>query len=107
MQGAKRPGDQSVINPPTPDRGDQIESLLPQAAWVGLSKLLGLSPREVQIVRAVLNDDKQETIAANLGISPFTVNTYFQRLYLKLQVGSRPQLIVRVLSAYRVSTQSE
>lgn len=31
-----------------------------------------------------------------LGISVHTVNTYFERLYLKLNVCSRPQLIVRV-----------
>jgi hypothetical protein len=54
----------------------------------------------MQIVQHVFDDRKLDTIAFELGISSHTVDTYFQRLYLKLQVGSRSQLILRVMSEY-------
>jgi DNA-binding CsgD family transcriptional regulator len=68
--------------------------------WVLLRNTLGLSTREFQIAQCVFDDEKQETIAWRLGISLGTVNTYMQRLYTKLGVRSRPQLIVRVIAAY-------
>jgi DNA-binding CsgD family transcriptional regulator len=72
-------------------------SIIPDEAWPGLQTALRLSKREVQIVKYVLEDQKEESIAYELGISPHTVNTYLQRLYAKLNVASRVQLIVRVL----------
>jgi DNA-binding CsgD family transcriptional regulator len=75
-------------------------SLLPMNAWPRLGMALRLSPREMQIVQGVFEDRKEESIAYGLGISPHTVNTYFQRLYIKLRVCSRPQLIVRVMAEY-------
>lgn len=75
-------------------------SLFPLEVWAHLCRALHLSPRELQIAQAVFDDHKEETIACNLGISPHTVNNYFQRLYTKLQVSSRPQLILRILAEY-------
>jgi DNA-binding CsgD family transcriptional regulator len=74
--------------------------VFPPGDWLLLQNILGLSPREIQIVQFVFEDEKQEAIAWRLGISPGTVNTYMQRLYAKLEVKSRPQLIVRVIAAY-------
>ncbi|HEY6349903.1 MAG TPA: helix-turn-helix transcriptional regulator [Candidatus Angelobacter sp.] len=53
--------------------------------------------REIQITQYIFDDKKTECIAAELGISVHTVNTYLQRLYCKLDVRSRPQLLLRVL----------
>lgn len=75
-------------------------SLFPLSAWPRLGMALRLSPREMQIVQGVFEDRKEESIAYELGISPHTVNTYFQRLYTKLRVSSRPQLMVRVMAEY-------
>jgi DNA-binding CsgD family transcriptional regulator len=81
-------------------RGNQGLLLFPLSAWPRLGMALRLSPREVQIVQGVFEDRKEESIAYELGISPHTVNTYFQRLYAKLRVSSRAQLIVRVMAEY-------
>jgi DNA-binding CsgD family transcriptional regulator len=80
--------------------GNLGQSLFPMGAWPLLGTALRLSPREMQIVQGVFEDRKEESIAYELGISPHTVNTYFQRLYAKLRVSSRPQLIVRVMAEY-------
>ena len=78
--------------------------VLPPSDWLLLRDTLSLSARELQIVQYVFEDEKQEAIAWRLGISPGTVNTYMQRLYAKLEVRSRPQLIVRVIAAYLLLT---
>jgi DNA-binding CsgD family transcriptional regulator len=82
----------------TPDKSGL--PLFPSSAWPRLGMALRLSPREMQIVQGVFEDRKEESIAYELGISPHTVNTYFQRLYTKLRVSSRPQLMVRVMAEY-------
>src|SRR6266568_4053733 len=81
-------------------RGNLGLSLFPLSVWPLLGMALRLSRREIEIVRGVFEDRKEESIAHELGISPHTVNTYFQRLYTKLRVSSRPQLILRVIAEY-------
>jgi DNA-binding NarL/FixJ family response regulator len=73
-------------------------SLLSPSAWRHLGAALRLSSRELQIIQGVFDDQKEDGIAAEMGISAHTVNTYFRRLYTKLGVSSRPQLIVRVMA---------
>lgn len=68
--------------------------------WQLLKDSLRLSCRELQIARAIFDDQKELAIALDLAISPHTVNTYLQRLYQKLSVNSRAQLIVRIVAEY-------
>ena len=75
-------------------------SLIPSGTWFSLARMLRLSSREMQIVQNVFDDRKLDSIAFELGISPHTVDTYFHRLYTKLHVSSRPQLILRVMAGY-------
>jgi len=65
--------------------------------WERIQFSLKLSIRELQIAQHIFDDSKAEYIADNLGISVHTVNTYLQRLYLKLDVRSRLQLVLCVL----------
>jgi DNA-binding CsgD family transcriptional regulator len=83
-----------------PPEAPKPSALLASGIWPNLAAQLRLSPREVQVVKGVFRDDKEQAIAADLGISPHTVSTYLQRIYAKLRVGSRPQLIVRVVAEY-------
>jgi DNA-binding CsgD family transcriptional regulator len=75
-------------------------SLFSASDWLHLRAALGLSTRELQIVQRVFEDQKEEAMAAGMGISPHTVNTYMQRLYRKLHVCSRTQLIVRLMATH-------
>lgn len=65
--------------------------------WDRIRLSLRLSLREMQITKYVFDDEKADCIAVQLGISIHTVNTYLQRLYSKLNVRSRPQLLLRIL----------
>ncbi len=85
------------ITTPRPTIGRHV---FPEPIWQQLASSLRLSGREFEIVQGVFDDRKELSIASLAGISPHTVNTYLQRLYRKLQVRSRPQLILRVMEEY-------
>jgi DNA-binding CsgD family transcriptional regulator len=72
----------------------------PQHVWDRLAQALKLSGRETQIIRSILQDRKETAIAADLGISPHTVHAHLERLYHKLGVSSRVQLVVRVFAEW-------
>ena len=65
-----------------------------------LSRSLRLSARETQIVKGIFDDLKDMGIAERLEISPHTVHTYIQRIYSKLGVASRTELILRVVAVF-------
>jgi len=71
------------------------------AEWRSLAATLGLSPREAGIVRAVFDGASEKDAARALGLSPHTVHTYLWRVYRKLQVRSREELLVRVFAEFR------
>lgn len=71
--------------------------LLDEAAWRCVAERCGLSKRECQIAKDVFQDVKESVIARNLGISIHTVHTHLERLYRKLGVSSRVQLVVKLV----------
>jgi DNA-binding NarL/FixJ family response regulator len=71
------------------------------AEWRALAAALGLSPRECGIVRAVFDGASEKDTAADLGLSPHTVHSYLWRIYRKLHVQSREELLVRVFAEFR------
>ncbi len=66
--------------------------------WTEIARLLDLSKRQLEIVRGVFDDQTEFAIAADLGISPHTVHTHFERLHRKLDVANRVQLVLRVMA---------
>ena len=76
------------------------EPFLDAESWTVISRALGLSPREAQIVSLMLEDETEDAIAARLGISAHTVHTHVERLFRKLCVSSRCQVIVRIFQEY-------
>src|SRR5947207_14077118 len=71
------------------------QSVFVPAEWRALASGLGLSPRECGIVRAVFDGASEKHTAERFGLSPHTVHTYLWRLYRKLHVQSRAELLVR------------
>jgi len=69
--------------------------------WRSLAAALALSPRECGIVRAVFDGASEKDTARELGLSPHTVHTYLWRIYRKLHVQSREELLVRVFAEFR------
>lgn len=70
-------------------------------AMAGESKWrrLGLTAREAQVCDALLGGGADKVIAESLGISFWTVRTHIQRVFAKLGVLNRRELMVRYLSS--------
>ena len=75
-----------------------------ERVWQAVTCSLGLSPRELQLVRGVFEDCTDFSIASGLGISSHTVHTHFERLHQKLGVANRAQLILRVMDEFLALT---
>jgi DNA-binding CsgD family transcriptional regulator len=58
---------------------------------------VSLSPREAEIVRLVAKGLPNKAIAAVLDISPWTVATHLRRVFSKLGVSCRAEMVARVL----------
>jgi DNA-binding CsgD family transcriptional regulator len=57
---------------------------------------ISLSPREREIARLVTKGLPNKTIATVLDISPWTVSTHIRRLFVKLSVGSRAEMVAHL-----------
>ena len=75
-------------------------SFLPDATWDVLGTRLNLSPQEGDIVRRLCADEPEASIAHELSISPHTVHSHMERLYRKLGVNSRAQVVLRLFGEY-------
>ena len=60
---------------------------------------VSLSPREREIARLVAKGLPNKSIAAVLDISPWTVATHLRRIFGKLGVNSRAEMVAKVLRA--------
>lgn len=80
-------------------------AMLSPKAWQALAKSLQLSRRQVQIIRAVFDDAKEPAMADNLGISSHTVHTHLERIYRKLGVHDRVELVLAVLREFHRLTK--
>jgi DNA-binding CsgD family transcriptional regulator len=75
-------------------------SVLCDAAWDAVTNGLGLSPRELQVLRLVVDGHTEDDMAERLALSPHTIHTYMNRLHEKLQSSDRARLIARILREY-------
>lgn len=55
---------------------------------------LGLTPRQVDVLRMLVDGRSNKLIALTLGLSPSTVKTHLEAIFLRLQVTSRTQAVV-------------
>jgi DNA-binding CsgD family transcriptional regulator len=65
--------------------------------WRRLSDLLGLSPRELEVVQCIFDGGTEQSIARDLNLSAHTVHSHLDRIYKKLCVANRTALTLRVV----------
>ena len=82
------------------DRFSRRRFDLPKKVWGRIADVLQLSARELDVVQGVFGGRTEAAIAQALRISPHTVHSHLDRLYRKLDVRSRSDLVVRVFAAY-------
>jgi DNA-binding NarL/FixJ family response regulator len=62
-------------------------------------RALGLSTREIDVLRCVERGQSDREIARGLALSPGTIKKHLEHVYRKLGVSSRTAAIARVRSA--------
>jgi DNA-binding CsgD family transcriptional regulator len=95
----KKKSNRKNLEDTTNDHG-RNGGFLGRASWLLICTSLGLSSREADVCSLALDDLSEDQIARELGISAHTVHTHFERVYRKLGVRSRCQLIVSLFRAY-------
>lgn len=84
-----------------------FSDLLSETEWVFVQEELGLSPQQAQIVRYLLQAKGDKQIAREMGISMATVRTYMSRLFQKLDVNDRVELVLQVFACLRVAGRDD
>ena len=82
-------------------------SLLTDHAWREIARTLGITKRELQIVQSVFDNQHETEIAKRFKISPHTVHMHLNRLFKKLNVTSRTELVLRIVEQMVALTLSE
>jgi DNA-binding CsgD family transcriptional regulator len=72
------------------------------ALVVDAARGCGLSPRELQIARLVADGATNRAIGSVLDISLWTVSTHLRRIFAKLGVGSRAEMVARLFGGPHV-----
>lgn len=67
--------------------------MLPPAPAMDSSRSKELSPRELQVLRHIASGHTNQQTSRRLGISTSTVETYLNRLRVKLEAPTRAHLI--------------
>ena len=86
--GRSRNGDARIAElPPSPVCADE---------WEQIVRELGLPPRQAKIVDLILRGLADKQIASELNLSFSTVRTYLERVFARLEVPDRIQLVLRI-----------
>jgi len=88
------------------DKGARVRSpanpgpppVLDGETWTGVVADLALSPQQARIVGLILRGMRDKQIAAELGLSVPTVRTYLSRVFVRVGVQDRVELILRVFT---------
>jgi DNA-binding CsgD family transcriptional regulator len=72
-------------------------AIFSERAWDEVARTLGLSRREVELLRGMFDGLTESAIAAEVSISVRTVRARVARLHRKLRVTHRVALVLRVL----------
>lgn len=83
-----------------PALGSDGSAIFSDRVWAVLGGALGLTSRQVQILREVFDDSTESMMAANLGISICTVRSHLARIYDKLGAQDRGALALRVATEF-------
>ena len=69
--------------------------------WLAIREHLGLSPRQAEIIKHILQGASDKEIAEEMEISVPTVRTYMNRLFRKFDLNDRVKLVLHVVACAR------
>lgn len=78
--------------------GSNAPFLFDDQTWTQVVEKLELPPQQARIVKGILHGMNDKQIAHQLGLSVPTVRTYLGRIFDRLRVDDRVQVILRVVA---------
>jgi len=84
-----------------------LGELVTEEEWISVRETLSLSPRQAQVVACLLQAKGDKQIARDIGISVPTVRTHLDRLFQKLDVEDRMELVVHVFGHIRAASDTD
>jgi len=82
---------------------EKAEKIFSDLEWALITQVIPLPPRKLQIVQHLFDGCSDKQIAAALGISVATVRTHLNRLFMRLGVQDRSELILLVVRRFRAA----
>jgi DNA-binding CsgD family transcriptional regulator len=74
--------------------------MLSEVAWCAIAESLSFSQKQIAILRGVFDGRKETAIADDLGMSPHTVHTHMERIYHKLGINGRLELVQFIVAEF-------
>ena len=71
---------------------------LPAERWAAIARQLHLAPQQQRIVELILRRFQDKQIAAELGLGLPTIRTYLQRVFHRVGVVDRMELVLMVFA---------
>ncbi len=68
--------------------------------WGKIHNILNVTNREMDVVRLIVAHESEKEVARDLGIKLSTVHSHILRIYQKLGINCRSELIARVYDAH-------
>ena len=82
-------------------------AILSDHAWSEIAKALRITKREIQIIQGVFDNLTQKGIASRLDMAEHTAHTHLNRLFVKLTVTTRTELVLRIVEQLIALTLAE
>lgn len=76
---------------------NSLDLPLPRDKWNAIAKDLHLSRQQKRIVEFILVNYRDKQISQAMGLRLPTVRTYLSRIFLRVGVGDRHELVLRLL----------
>lgn len=93
--------------PPIAQRKLLGAAILSDHAWSEIAKHLAITTREIQIIQGVFDNLTQAAIAQRLNITEHTAHTHLNRLFKKINISTRTELVLRVMEQLIALTLAE
>jgi DNA-binding NarL/FixJ family response regulator len=71
---------------------------LPEAQWAAIARQLRLAPQQRRIVELILRGCQDKQIVAELGLALPTIRTYLNRVFVRLHVADRMELVLMLFA---------
>jgi len=79
------------------------DEIISSSDWKRVAKRVALPPRQLEIAQQIMQGCGDRQIAERLGVKVPTVRTHLGRMYAKLKVQNRSQLILYLIHKARLT----